>query len=115
MEPLLPFRDGESKRAGRPSSRDGARDVCSKRLRAPADAADPRESTDRPSGLAGARTGDGGVGAGVGADYFLALKPLTHNITFAPLVHSRSRLNYRTRSREPSDSPFDSPRLRSTH
>ena len=47
--------------------------------------------------------------------YFLALKPLTHNITFAPLVHSRSRLNYRTRSREPSDSPFDSPRLRSTH
>ena len=51
MEPLLPFRDGESKRAGRPSSRDGARDVCSKRLRAPADAADPRESTDRPSGL----------------------------------------------------------------
>ena len=41
MEPLLPFRDGESKRAGRPSSRDGARDVCSKRLKAPADAADP--------------------------------------------------------------------------
>ena len=58
-EPLLPFRDGESKRAGRPSSRDGARDVCSKRLRAPADAADP-ESTDRPSGLGGERTGDGG-------------------------------------------------------
>ena len=50
------MREGESKRAGRPSSRDGARDVCSKRLNA---SADPLESMDRSS-RGGERTGDGG-------------------------------------------------------
>ena len=50
MEPLLPLRDGESNFAGRPSSLEGARDVCSKRLKA---SADPLESIDRSSSRGG--------------------------------------------------------------
>ena len=50
------MREGESKRAGRPSSLEGARDVCSNKLKA---SADPLESMDRSS-RGGERTGDGG-------------------------------------------------------